>query len=156
MVEPDVVEEVLRNVEGQDVRVEVLATRFLDPVSIAIVIGGGAVAVAAALSTVERLRGGQVIDLRDDAPRTTYRTRDLHYGMILIRVEGGGYRLVVHQPDELLQDVLQAVVAVLGPGSAPAPEIGEKVQQIAGNFGGPQAVQADRLSEKELPAGFQD
>lgn len=68
-------------------------SRHLDPDTVVMLLAGPPVAVAATVAAVDRLRGGQVIDLRDGQNRTFYRSRDLTYGSVLVLARDGSLRM---------------------------------------------------------------
>ncbi|MEV4416600.1 hypothetical protein [Catellatospora sp. NPDC049609] len=84
-----------------------------EPITIAVLIGG-ALAVGAVMHEFERRRGGQVIDLRKDAPQPAYRDKGLQYGLVMIRSEDGTVRVEVHEPRGVLGQVLESINSVVG------------------------------------------
>lgn len=84
-----------------------------EPVTIAILVGG-ALAIGALMHEFERRKGGQVIDLRPDAPKPAYRDKDLQYGLVMIRSADGTVRVEVHEPRGMLGQVLDSINSLVG------------------------------------------
>lgn len=104
-----------------------------EPVTIAILVGS-ALAIGALMHEFERRKGGQVIDLRPDAPKPAYRDKDLQYGLVMIRSADGAVQVEVHEPRGMLGQVLDAINSMVGTltGQEPA-GIAEAVQSAVGD-----------------------
>jgi hypothetical protein len=57
--------------------VEIDKDGFLDPLSVSLLLLGGAAAVGTVTYLVDRRKGGQVFDLRPGAPKMAYRSKDI-------------------------------------------------------------------------------
>lgn len=69
--------------------VEVPPFRGIEPVMTTVLLVGSPVAVAQVRLEIERLRGGQVFDLRVGAPRPIHRTKALSFGEVRILAADG-------------------------------------------------------------------
>jgi hypothetical protein len=118
IVSPDEADELEALAREAGATVTRATPRAIDLGTITLIIIGGLAVVAAAQSAIERRRGGQVIDLRPGAPTPFYRSRDLHYGLILIITADGGVQITVHEPSEMLSKVVGLLELALRPGDA--------------------------------------
>lgn len=90
--------------EGVDI--EDVSYRALDPFTATLIVSGSAFAVGTILHLIDRLKGGQVIDLRPGAPATFARRRDLLYGLVAIISQDGTVVVEVKEPRGMLGLVL--------------------------------------------------
>ena len=75
--------------------------------------------VPAALSFVlerwhDRLRGGQIIDLRPGAEQVARRDPGLVYGLVIVHAVDGTATIRIHEPKSQTLELVQAVIAALG------------------------------------------
>jgi hypothetical protein len=88
--------------------------RTFDPVTaVALLLIGSPMAVGTVTYLLDRAKGGQVIDLREDAPKMIYRTTDLVYGLIVIVAKDGAVSVEVKEPKGMLGSVLDSLRGVL-------------------------------------------
>src|SRR5438876_360290 len=74
------VEHVRTTAAGHGVEVQVVETKGIDPLSTTtLVLVGVPLAVGTVTQLLDRVRGGQVIDLRPGAEKALYRTKDVVY-----------------------------------------------------------------------------
>jgi hypothetical protein len=120
-----------------DVAVEEVPARGIEPISTVTLILIGTVSVVAVVARlIEQHKGGQVIDLRPQAPRVIYRTKDLIYGMVVIFTSDGKVSVDVKEPKEMfgqVLDVLKSVVVELANPQARevASAVKDKVGELA-------------------------
>ena len=120
--------------EGVEVR-ELDQQGFLDPASVTLLLLGSSLAVSTVAYFVEQRRGGQVFDLRDDAPRPAYRSRDIVYGLVEIIAQDGTVRVEIKEPKGMLGQVLDTLRAVLQDvGSNAAEPVAEAVRAGVGEL----------------------
>lgn len=107
-----------------------------DPGTVTVLI----IATVAAYGIIERAlnvhRGGQVIDARPDAPRLTYRDKDLEYGFVVVRAADGGVAVSTDGSKDTLEQViglLRKMVPTLG--GKPAAEMAADVEAAVGAGG---------------------
>jgi hypothetical protein len=118
----------------QGVSVERVGVRTPEPMLILAVIG-----VAATVSLIverwdDRLRGGQVIDLRPDAERVAYRDPELAYGYVIVRAVDGTVTVHVHElPSQTLEIVRTVVDALSGMTGKSVREIAETAKASVGS-----------------------
>ncbi len=113
-----------------------------EPITIAILVGS-ALAIGAVMHEFERRKGGQVIDLRPDAPKPAYRDKDLQYGLVMIRSADGTVRVEVHEPRGMLGQVLEAINGMVGTLTGQEPD--GLIQQLQNAIG-------DRATVTRAPA----
>ncbi len=120
-----------------------LPSRGVEPVStVAVVVVGATVAVAALLRALDERRGGQVIDLRPGARREIYRDRELMYGSLVVWTGDGKVIARIKQPDDLLGQALEVLSALRGNG-APALESRTVAARIADALGDGAVVEVE-------------
>jgi len=114
------------------VEVKQVEERGIEPVTTATLILLGTVT---AVSTVENLleqhKGGQVIDLRPDAPRAFYRTSDVLYGLIVVIAVDGEVRIEVREPAGMFGKVISVLPRML-PGGGGAKQVAQVVTKAFG------------------------
>ena len=113
VVDPADFEEVKRLAADNGVDVEEIQQEDFTGVEILLVIFGVGSAVALTIDAIERLKGGQVIDMRPGAVRMAYRTRDLMYGLVIIIGVDGSLTLEVKEPTTMFATVVEAVQKVV-------------------------------------------
>lgn len=95
-------------------RVREVGFRGIEPVSTAtLILLGSAAAVSTVTYRIDQHKGGQVIDLRPQAPRMIYRTKDLIYGFVLIIAIDGSVSIEVREPRETFNQVLDALKSIM-------------------------------------------
>lgn len=116
---------------AHDVTVVALETKSFEPMTtVTVVLLGAPLAVATVMRLLDERRGGQVIDLRPAAPTLAYRTRDLHFGLILIHAEDGTVRIERLDTRTMFSDLIAAVVRVAaGTGGRTADAIGDRLER---------------------------
>jgi hypothetical protein len=92
----------------------------IEPVTtVTLLLVGAAAAVHAVLHLVQELvKGGQVIDLRPDAPKAFYRTRDVMYGIVIIIAVDGKVIVTVKNPGGMFGKVISALPQLLPDGGS--------------------------------------
>jgi hypothetical protein len=104
-----------RTVEGPDVTVEELppdADHFGPLILLAI--AGAAAAVAGALAHWhEAKKGGQMIDLRKDAPKIAWRDPGVVYGLVVVVAEDGKVTVEVHEPKGYFLEIVNSVIGAV-------------------------------------------
>ncbi|MEJ2852589.1 MULTISPECIES: hypothetical protein [unclassified Saccharothrix] len=127
------------------VLVQPVDTRDLEPVlTVTLVLLGSALAVGTVTHLVDRVKGGQVVDLRPGAPRPLYRSKDVVYGLIVIHTVDGKVSVEVKEPRGLFGQAIDAVVQVLtGMPEAGAAEVAGVVESAVGEIG---SVAVERAS----------
>ncbi len=113
VVDPADFEEVKRLAAANGVDVEEIQQEGFTGVEILLVILGTASAVTLTIDAIERLKGGQVIDMRPGAVRMAYRTRDVMYGLVIIIGVDGSLTLEVKEPTTMFATVVEAVQKVV-------------------------------------------
>ena len=130
-------DEVRRVAAENGVEIEPVDELGFDPVTGAtLLLLGGALAVATVSHVIERLKGGQVIDLRPEAARPFYRTKDVLYGLVVVRRADGTISVEVTEPKELfgvVVDALKGIVVELGKASIDV--AGQAVEAAVGEKG---------------------
>jgi hypothetical protein len=125
---------VAANPEG--VRVEIIEERDgegIAPLFVIIVIGAAAFIGGVAAYLAERRLGGQVIDLRDGAPKAHYRTKDVQYGLVVIHTADGKVTVEVHEPEGFFGQVINHVLeAVSGIVTKSITAVADAAKQAAG------------------------
>lgn len=105
--------EVVAFAQARDVHVEVRGDGADEaepgrPVSL--LLRGPAAAVRATVDLIERRKGGHVLDLRAEDGTVAFRRRDLPHGHVLVLAADGEVRVEVHQPQQTLPGVIDAIV----------------------------------------------
>ncbi len=112
---PDDLDYVRQIAAQHNVEVIETPTEGFEPITtVTLVLMGSALAVAAVMALVERHRGGQIIDLRPNAQRSFYRSKDVLYGLVAILHQDGTVSVDVKQPKEFFTDVVESLTSVLG------------------------------------------
>jgi hypothetical protein len=95
---------------GVDLTVE--AEPQLIPAVVAVLIAGGALAVAHfVVDLVDRLHGGIIIDLRPNAEAFVTRNRDVPYGWAVVRAADGTVSINVHDaPKDATERLITSIV----------------------------------------------
>ena len=138
IVDPGNVAEVLSLASQNGVEVEEVPSRGIEPVTtVTLLLFGGAAAVATVAYLVDQTKGGQVIDLRDKAPKIAYRSREVTYGLVLIVAKDGTVTVDVKEPRGMfgqVTDALKGLSVELGKtGIAAVAEAAKKAVGDAGN-----------------------
>jgi hypothetical protein len=131
------VELVRTTAAGHGVEVQVVETKGMDPLSTTtLVLVGVPLAVGTVTQLLDRLRGGQVIDLRPGAGKALYRTKDVVYGLIVIYAVDGQVSVEVKEPRGTFGEAVDVITKVLtGRGGAGAKDIAELVESTLGEIG---------------------
>jgi hypothetical protein len=136
IVDQEDVEYALETAAAHGVEANELTVHGIEPITTAtLIIFGSALAVAAVSRLIDQHKGGQVIDLRPQAPRLLYRTKDVLYGLVVIVATDGRVTVEVKEPRTMFGEVLDAlkdvIVNLSGSGAsdiatAVAAKVGEK------------------------------
>ena len=106
---------------------------FIEPVTATLVLFGASAAVATVSALVEQFKGGQVFDLRENAPRQAYRSKDVVYGLVEIIAADGTVTVEVREPRGMFGEVLdalrQTLLGLVNPSSA---SVKEKAAEAVG------------------------
>jgi hypothetical protein len=121
-------------VRSHGARSERLTHRAIGAETVALVVIGTAVVLGTVQSAIERFRGGQVFDLRQDAPSPFYRSRDLHYGMIAVIAGDGSLRVRVFEPSELLDKVAGIVRSASADKSRSIADVEKEIRVASGKL----------------------
>lgn len=118
------------------VEVKRVAVIGLEPIgTITLVIVGTVTVVGLVERFVDRLQGGQVIDLRPNADRMLYRTKDLTYGYVLILTHDGKVEIKTLETKGILGQTLETIRDIaLGMPSKPAAEVAGAITAATGQI----------------------
>ena len=109
-IEPEDLDTVRELAAAHDVSVQQLELRAIDTVTTAtLALLGTSIAVSTVIFLVEKMKGGQIIDLRPDAPKMFYRSQDLLYGLIVIVGLDGKVMVNVKEPRGMFSDVVETL-----------------------------------------------
>lgn len=125
---PSEIESIEALVRAEGLEIERLTARALDPGTITLVIIGSVAAIAAAQAAIETYRGGQIIDLRPEAPSPFYRSRQLHYGLVAVISDSGIIRVNVIEPREMFSKVVEVLIVALSNGAQADADLRSRVQ----------------------------
>lgn len=92
---------------------EVDQDNFLDPLTVSFILLGSTAAVGTVTYLLDRRKGGQVFDLRKDAPRAEYRSKDIQYGLVKIVSADGKVTVEVKEPRGLIGQVIDAIKGII-------------------------------------------
>lgn len=120
LIDESEVQAALELAAAHGVRAELVPLRGLEPLATATVVLVGVVSAVATVGRVlDQRKGGQVIDLRDGAPKAFYRSRDVVHGLVLIIARDGKVTVTVKEPEATFGKVLSTLPGLLaGTGSA--------------------------------------
>jgi hypothetical protein len=82
---------------------------FLDPFTVSVLLLGGTTAIGAVMYWLEQRKGGQVFDLRPNAPKQAYRSRDVAYGLVILIAADGKVTVEVKEPKGAFGIVVDAI-----------------------------------------------
>jgi hypothetical protein len=135
IVERDDVAEVMRFAAENGVEVQEFPTRGMEPVTtVTLLLLGGTAAVATVAYLIDRAKGGQVIDLRDKAPKAVYRSRDVVYGLVLIVATDGTVTVEVKEPRGMFGQVMETLKGIsVELGKAGIATVTEVVKKTVGD-----------------------
>jgi hypothetical protein len=135
IVEATDVDEAIRLAASNGVEVEEVRVRGIEPVTtVTLLLLGGASAVATVAQLIDQAKGGQVIDLRANAPKTVYRSRDVVYGLVLIIASDGAVKVEVKEPRGMFGQVLDSLKGLGADlGKAGVNAIAEAVKKRVGD-----------------------
>ena len=135
-VDPEDRASVLEFARENGIEIEDVTTRALEPVTaVSLVLVGSALAVGSVLDFIDRLKGGQVVDLRPDSQRQAYRSKDLAYGLVLIMTADGRIAVEVREPRGVFGQVLDTIRGVIGDAvGQPAGTIEAALRQALGDL----------------------
>ncbi|RBY77390.1 hypothetical protein DQ239_10910 [Blastococcus sp. TF02-09] len=101
---------VRRFAAAEGVRVETDdSRRLVDPATITLVMFGSSLAVATVAHFIEESKGGQVFDMRPDAPRPAYRSKQIAYGYVQMIAADGTVSVEVKEPRGMFGQVLDTL-----------------------------------------------
>lgn len=121
--------------EGVEVTV-VEESGFLDPVTATVLLFGGAAAVGTVMYALEVRKGGQVFDLRPNAPRQAYRSKDVAYGLVLLIAPDGKVTVEVKEPKGAFGIVVDALRGAVVDLAKPAADgVKAAAEKAVGNRG---------------------
>lgn len=93
-----------------EVAVTEIPASGIDPISaVALVLIGSSLAVSLVQRAIDARQGGQVIDLRPEAGKHFYRTRDVVYGLVVVIGTDGSVTVEVREPDGNFREVIETV-----------------------------------------------
>ncbi|RPF20911.1 hypothetical protein [Myceligenerans xiligouense] len=116
--------------QENDVTVERVGVRTPDAMLLVALIGAAATVSFVVERWHDRLRGGQVIDLRPEAERVAYRDPGLAYGYVVVRAVDGTVTVHVHElPSQTLEIVKVVVDALTGMTGKGAHEIARMARE---------------------------
>ncbi|MGS2809368.1 hypothetical protein [Nocardia sp. MW-W600-9] len=135
LVEQDDLDEVRSLAKEHSVELTVLPARGIEPVTtVTLIVLGTAAAVGAIAYLVDQKKGGQVIDLREGAPATLYRSKELIYGLVVIITREGVVRVEVREPQGMFGTAVNALSGLTSDMvSAGNQEVVEAVQGALGD-----------------------
>lgn len=134
-IEGSELEEVQSLSAKRAVRVQILSQSGFEPVaSVTVILLGTVAAVTSVIQAVEHFRGGQVIDLRDQAIANVYRTREVVYGMTVVITADGKVVVRFRNPDKTFQEALSALPPLLAAAKEKtATEVAKTLESTAGD-----------------------
>ena len=146
IVDPGDVDLVKRLAAENGVEASELRVKGLEPVTtVTFVLVGAVAAVATVAHLVEAHKGGQLIDLRANAPQPICRTRNVVYGLVVIISDEGKVSVEVKEPKEMFGTVIEALQKIaVDVGSAGIDAIADSAKQ---KFGSDIAVSLDRVAD---------
>ena len=113
-IDPDDYASVVEMAGSEGVGVERLEGRNLvDPASISVILIGSSLAVATVASLIDQRRGGQVFDMRPDASRPAYRSKEITYGYVLVIATDGSVSVEVKEPKGMFGQVLDTIASIV-------------------------------------------
>lgn len=86
---------------------------LVDPESISVILLGTSLAVSTVAYLVEQWRGGQVFDLRVEAKRPAYRSKDIVFGLVEIIAVDGSVSVEVKEPKGMFGQVLDTLAPLI-------------------------------------------
>lgn len=133
------------------VKIEVRDQRgFIDPATLMVVFMGSALAVATVSRLLEEHRGGQVLDMRPNAPKQAYRSPDVVYGLVVIIAVDGTVSVDVKQPKDMFTVVVEEIrKAVVGLATASLETVGKAVKEAVGDRG---ETTVQQVTDPDTPA----
>ncbi|GIH01669.1 hypothetical protein Pma05_82410 [Plantactinospora mayteni] len=132
---------------AHDVGVREVPRRGVEPLTmVTLLLVGPVVAVSAVIRVLEQRRGGQVIDLRRNAPKAFYRTPDVLYGMVIIITAKGKITVRVSTPETMFDKVISSMPALLSDRGGRADAI---AQAVSDKFGPSVEVYSDTSADGE-------
>jgi len=120
---------------AEDVQVEKLEDRnFVDPASVSVILIGTSLAISTVVYMIELRKGGQVFDLRPQADRPAFRSKDIAYGYVQIIALDGSVSVEVKEPRGMFGQVLDTLALLVkeSVGSSAAP-MQKRVEQALGD-----------------------
>ncbi len=108
----------------------------VDPATVGLLLIGLPATVAAVGQEIERLRGGQVFDLRPGAARPVYRSRQLTYGLITVYAADGSVQITSYKPTTILAELTAALTQLSNrAGDKTTASVRETVESLPGGDG---------------------
>ncbi len=135
LVDPEDREYVLGLAREHDVEAEEAEVHGIEPViTVTLLLFGAAAAVGAVQQLVESHKGGQMIDLRPNAPKIAYRDKGVVYGTVIMIATDGKVTVEVHEPKGMFGQVMEALTKVaVDTATASIEAIGEAAKKIVGD-----------------------
>jgi hypothetical protein len=129
------IENVKRLAGENGVDVRELVPGGIEPVTrVWLVLMGASLAVGTVVYQIEKLNGGQVIDLRENASKIVYRSKDLVYGLVVIITSDGQVKIEVHEPRSMFGEVIYTLQRIIVEvGSNCAADIAEAARKSLGH-----------------------
>lgn len=151
IVEAEDLGEIRAVAASEGVDIQEVPSLELEPVTtVTLILIGGALAVAAVMSAIERRKGGQVIDLRSGAPKVLYRDKDVAFGLVIILAEDGGVAVEVKQPKEMFGQVVEALTNLLAElAKSPIEAVVDAVSAVVGDKASVTRLRRDRSGQSD-------
>lgn len=100
--------------EQNGVHARIAPARGFEPVTTTtLLLMGAASAVATVVYLIDKEKGGQIIDLRQGAVKSFYRTNDVAYGLVVVIAKDGSATVEVKEPKGMFGVVVQALMEVM-------------------------------------------
>lgn len=124
--------------ESKPLGIEVVST-------IAVALLGSALAVNTVRRLLEERKGGQVIDMRPDAGRAVFRSRDVQYGLIVVLAADGTVTVRATDSKDELTPVIESLRGLTtGVGGA---SVGAVEQAVRGRLGSDVEITAKPIQD---------
>ena len=115
IIDRDELQSALEVAQQQGVEAQVIDESGFEPVTtVTLFLIGSSLAVGAVAYVLDQRKGGQVIDVRESAPKLMYRSRDVQYGLVVIFAADGKVIVDVKEPKQMFGQVLSSLTSILG------------------------------------------